>query len=90
LVATEDFVAERNDEPQGEPREWWLYEYGGEWFVHRVGREVLTGVRVRRVNAAHDDWTAKLIELCELLEGNHQPTLLAIDLIRVHMKARPE
>jgi hypothetical protein len=81
---------ERNDEPQGKPREWWVDDVEI-WGIRRamVKKPLLVDChRVREVNAAMDAWTAKLIELCESLERyNNFPDLRRIN---DHMKARPQ
>jgi len=71
-------------ESQGKPREWHLVDVQS-YDCFRIVES--GGIHVREVNAAMDEWTAKLIELCA---DDMQPTHWLMRDIRLHMKARPQ
>jgi hypothetical protein len=83
-------------EPQGKPREWWIagsmafdWEDGASAYMKERG---IRGVpaKCREVNAAMDEWTAKLIELCDSMSLYSSIHGVATEsLIREHMKVRP-
>jgi hypothetical protein len=87
----------RTDEPPGKPREFWLdLQCGAVIEIDDTSDcgDAVDMVRVREVNDEHDEWTAKLIELCEAIvgyTGSHTKSeAVLINDMCEHMEARPQ